>query len=471
MIYRASKSLVVVLLLLFSSSSFAQTASDPSISSSLQQILDSEFASQSALGKSFAVVFPDESVWTGVAGMSDPTIQDPIRPDHQFGFASITKTFIAAAALKLVEEGKLDLEDRISAWLSPMTYVNSGITVRQLLGHTSGLYNFTNYANLIQVLLADTSHVYTPAEVLSTFLGPPAFFAGTDARYSNSNYIMLDMIIEAAAGEPIGSYLKSNVFAPAELMDTVYPVYESPRGELATAWYDYSGDGVADNFSGFFSSTSLSSTRGAAGSIISTATDIAKWGAALYGANILAPTSKSEMLTFHNLSGQNATWTGYGLGAQRYNFGGVEAWGHSGLVTGETSLLVYSPELDVSIAMVDNNAASNHFSSALALFNYLSSVTLTGVDQEEFPTSSTPDVFPNPGIGSQKTYFEIASSDVHADRLTVFDALGREVYSSEFSRGTRVEWEPSSETPSGVYFYHLSSDQGTISSGSFLRIQ
>jgi len=447
----------------------AQTASDPVIASQLQLILDSEFSAQLATGKSFAVVFPDESVWTGVAGMSNIETQDPIRPDHNFGFASITKTFASAAIMKLVEDGVVSLDDPISRWVSPITFVNSAITVRQLLGHTSGLYNYTNYPNLLQTLLADTSHVYTPLEVLSTFLGPPVFFAGTGASYSNSNYVMLSMIIEAASGKVTGQFFKEELFEPTGLLNTVFPAYESPKGELAIPWFDFTGDGIADNYSGFFESTSVMTTRGTAGSIVSTASDIAKWGAALFGGDVLAQGSLTEIVTFHNLAGQNATWTGYGLGAQRYNFGGIEAWGHSGLVTGETSLLVYSPEMDVSIAMVDNNARSNHFSSANALLSYLSSITFTGVEDDSVPADFEVDVYPNPGFGSETITFEANTLPGTDISLTVYDVLGRRVYSANGLSEGFLEWTPDGSIPGGVYFYSLISGAEILKTGMVVR--
>jgi len=470
MLPRPTTALFFCIILFFNAEvACAQTASDPIISRQLQQILDSEFDAQAATGKSFAIVFPDESIWTGVAGMSNAAAQDPIRPDHNFGFASITKTFAAAAILKLVEKGSVNLDDPISRWISPITFVNSAITVRQLLGHTSGIYNYTNFPNLLQTLLADTSHVYTPLEILSTFLGPPVFFAGTGASYSNSNYIMLSMIIEAATGKVTGQFLKEELFEPAGLSNTVFPAYESPKGELAIPWFDYTGDGNADNYSGFFESTSVMTTRGTAGSIVSTAADIAKWGAALYGGDILSPESLSQMLTFHNLSGQNATWTGYGLGTQQYNFGGTEAWGHSGLVTGETSLLVYSPALDVSIAMVDNNARSNHFSSANALFSYLNSITFTAVENESVPSNIGLTVFPNPVGGSEKITFQIAAQSGIEMKLSIFDIRGRRVFSSNGIRGSSLEWDPGVPLPAGVYFYKLMSGNGNVVSGSVIR--
>jgi len=124
------------LLFLLSCSSNSQD----SLSNQLQNVLDSEINRDKVKGVSASIVFPDSSIWNGVSGISHDTVS--IKPDMLFAIGSITKNFVATLTLKLVEEGKLSINDPVSKWLPPYNFVDSTIIIRQLLNHTSGIYMF-----------------------------------------------------------------------------------------------------------------------------------------------------------------------------------------------------------------------------------------------------------------------------------------------------------------------------------------
>ncbi len=465
---------LLLCLLLFNSArdTQAQTAANAEVANALQQILDSEFLAQFATGKSIAIVFPDRSIWTGTAGYSVPSTQVPIQPDHLFGFASITKTYVSAAVMKLVEEGILNLDDTLSMWISPLTYVNSGITIRQLLGHTSGVYNYTNHPDLFTTIRANPQTVWQPVDILTQFIGPPAFFAGTGASYSNSNYTLTQMVIEAATGQTLGEVIRTRLLDGAELSDTFFAMHEASIGEFATTWVDVDGNGTLDNFSDLFDSPSLRSARGAAGGMVATASDVALWAQKLYSGEVLDSGSLTEVLNFHNLAGQNSTWTGYGLGAQQYSISGIEMWGHSGLVSGATSLMLYSPALDLSIALVDNNAFSNHFSTARALVAYLGSLTFTAVEDFELPSKFDSQVYPNPSPLSAAVTFEVSATITGPIYLEVFDLTGRRIYSTKVNAhpgATLISWRPEGGLTAGAYVYRIASEGQLLESGSLIR--
>ena len=111
-----------------------------SIEEKLQKVLDDGISKYDVRGVSAVVIFPDQKVWKGVSGISHDTVS--IKSNMLFAIGSITKNVVAALTLKLAEEGMLSLDDPLSKWLPAYPYVDSNITIRQLLNHTSGIYIF-----------------------------------------------------------------------------------------------------------------------------------------------------------------------------------------------------------------------------------------------------------------------------------------------------------------------------------------
>jgi len=177
----------------------------------LQETLDEKIQKYGVRGVSAAIVFPDKEVWTGTSGISHDTIS--IKSDMLFGIGSITKNVTAALALQLQEEGLLGLEDPLSKWLPTYPYVDSTITIRQLLGHTSGLYMFWDNQEIWDALKADRTKVWSPEEVLS-YIKEPYFAPGEGFRYSNTNYLLAAMIIEKATCSTLSAEFRKRFWQP-----------------------------------------------------------------------------------------------------------------------------------------------------------------------------------------------------------------------------------------------------------------
>ncbi len=139
-------------------------------------------------GASAAVVFPDGTTHLIVAGLSHDTVA--VKPNMLFAIGSITKNMVAALVLQLAEEGRLCLEDSLKRWLPPHPLIYNSITIRQLLGHTSGIYMFWENQKLWDDLIRYRDSVFTP-EVVLTYLKDPHFSPGEGFRYSNTNYLLL----------------------------------------------------------------------------------------------------------------------------------------------------------------------------------------------------------------------------------------------------------------------------------------
>jgi len=451
----------------------AQLASNASVGAGLEQVMADEWSTQSSLGFVTAVQFADDSIWTGAVGANDPGTGEPIASDMLFGFASITKTYTAAVVMKLVEEGVLTLDDRIGDWIDAITFVNANITIRQLLNHTSGVYNYTNNGDLIPAVWADPDHYWTPREILTTFLKAPAFFAGTGAAYSNSNYHLAHLVIEAATGESFADVLHDRILDPLGLQRTFLPPRDTLSGTLGTTWVDINGNGELQDYRNLLDSPASHTQKGAAGGVIAEAADIARWSRHLFNANLLSVSTVDAMRSWVNLTGQNATWTGYGLGVMRYAFGDLEVWGHSGLIHGSRSMMVYSPDLDLSVAVVDNNAALNIYQLMGRILGVLSGIAAVNVEPDSQPVPSAGKAFPNPSGAMQALTIRWAPSHAGMANLEVYDVRGRLVARDDrLVNALQDDWRmDSSALPSGsgVYFYRLILPGGTPVTGSFIQ--
>ena len=270
--------------------------------------------------------------WSGASGLPrDGTT--PLSGATPFAIASVTKTFTAAIVLQLADEGRVDLDAAVTDYLPELT-IARGVSVRQLLGHTSGIADLL--APMRNRLNAGPSRVWQPAEVLA-LVGPSRFAPGTDWSYSNTNYVIAGLLIEGVTGHPFADELERRITGPLKLLGTGVPARGALPYLLGVSWT-----------SAFWTSAMLDSD----------AADLVRWGDALYGGAILRPDTLGQMLDF------NAN--GYGLGAEQYRFGGLPAYGHSGLLRGYTTLLVHIPDADLTLAVL----AVGHVFDATALLTY-----------------------------------------------------------------------------------------------------
>ncbi len=316
----------------------------------LQRALDQIRNEHNIVGVSAALVVHGQLVWRGVSGNSFPGA--PIASDMYFDIGSAAKNFVAALILKLSEEGLLGLEDPISRWLPSYNYVDGRVTIRQLLGHTSGISNFTANQSFWDAVFRSPSRRWLPEEVLS-YIGPADFPPGASWNYSNTNYTLLGMIAERAAGCSLSTALRRRLLDPLGLTNTFLEAEEAVPGTIAHGWFDMNGDGRYDDISGIDRTSQTTATWGAGG-IVSTAADVARWSCALFEGKVLSAASLSQMLAFRDASVPPTPIVGYGLGALRAFFSGREYWGHGGDMIGYTAIMLYAPKEKVSIAVLFN---------------------------------------------------------------------------------------------------------------------
>ena len=271
-------------------------------------------------------------------GMADLDRGTRIRPDSVFRIGSMTKQFTAIAILQLVASGRIALDDPVTKFLPDYPTHGQTITVEHLLTHTSGIRNYTGKRDFWALIRRDM----TPAQLIALFRDDPMQFEpGRKWAYSNSNYILLGAILEKVSGMPYAEYLRKNVFARAGLAHTYYgdvsarvTGYEGRRGALVRA-----GEiNLAVPY--------------AAGSLLSTVDDLAKWNAAVAAGKLVDRRLVDRAWTPYNLA--NGESTGYGYGWLIGKLGGERVIHHGGKINGFTSYGLWLPDHDVYVAVLSN---------------------------------------------------------------------------------------------------------------------
>jgi CubicO group peptidase (beta-lactamase class C family) len=267
------------------------------------------------------------------------------KPEHVFRIGSVTKQFTSAAILLLVEEGKIALSDPITKFLPDYPTQGRTITIEHLLTHTSGIQSYTDMPKWRELLRKDLSL----AELIDVFKNEPMLFApGEKWRYNNSGYVLLGAIVEKAAGKPYAEFVKERIFTPLGMADTRYDVTSDliPR---RAAGYDQSRAGIVN--AQFLSMTQPH----AAGALVSTVDDLAKWDAALGEGKVVKPESLARAFTNYKLSSGNPS--GYGYGWQITSYEGLAVQEHGGGIPGFRAHVLRIPSDGVYVAVLSNLAA------------------------------------------------------------------------------------------------------------------
>jgi D-alanyl-D-alanine carboxypeptidase len=323
----------------------------------LQASLDQLRVKEAIPGVSATILFPDGSTWVGVGGLADIKAGTPVTPDTAFAIGSISKTFLAVLVLDLVADGKLRLDDSARKYV-PTLKIDRAITIRQLLDHTSGLFDFFFKPGIDRALRADRSAVWTAARTL-TYVGKPYFRPGAGWHYSNTNYLILGLIAERVGGASVASQLRERYLGPLGLSRTFYQVAEKPRGAVANG-YRFAGSkrtlppiNLADG-TRVTPFRSVVTAAGAAGSIASTSVDIAHWAHDVYSGAVLDPESFDLMVSDATATALLKARVPYGLGIQEVTVAGFRTLGHSGRLLGSQGVVRYFPDLDLTIAVLTN---------------------------------------------------------------------------------------------------------------------
>lgn len=328
-------------------------------STKLQLLLDSLQTTGNFPGLSLAIVKKDNSLIALVSGYSDKEKNRKLKTSDRMLQGSVGKTYVSAIALQLIKKGKIKLEEKVSTYLGVHEWYSkipdaAAITVRMLMNHTSGITRYEFKEQFLKDLTANPGKVWLPEELVSYVWDEKApFNAGEGWDYSDTNYILLGMIIEKVTGEKYYDLLKKNILTPFNLLNTL----PSDSRNLKGLVQGYAGD--ANEFGGkdkmigpdglFIINPQFEWTGGG---IYSTTSDLAKWGKLLYEGKVV----ETALLFSSAVPAKLGKDTKYALGVIIRSTSSGIAYGHSGFFPGYMTELFYFPEYRMSVAIQCNSS-------------------------------------------------------------------------------------------------------------------
>ena len=321
----------------------------------LQTVLTSLLADYSSahthIGLQATVILPDGKVVNCAAGCADLKKDTPLGFNHHLFIGSITKLFTAVLAMRVIEQGLLSLDDTLDKWYE---YPYAGkVNIRQLLNHTSGIPDYTQDLRFYARTIITPKIPWQPEQLVELLDGKALEYeAGTKHQYSNSNYLLLGRILEKVTGKSYYVLLRERIFTPLELQDS-YALDYSHDVSIANG-YDETIINLGRRYMGGYR-RSLESGVFAAGAILSTSTDVARFTHALFNGEIVNKQSLQSMQSFVDAPDKFIhTQVGYGLGLRKLHIGGYDLIGHTGSIPGFSGAVMHNPQDNYTLAILSN---------------------------------------------------------------------------------------------------------------------
>ncbi len=290
-------------------------------------------------GAAVAIVKNGNIIKSKAYGLASVEFNAPVTTDTVFEIGSVSKQITAAAIMLLVEDGKIDLDEKISAYLNDTPEAWENVTVRNLLTHTSGVKSYTTTGGF------ELSKRYTVEDFIDELSKYPLDFEpGSAYRYSNSGYSLLGYIIESVSGETYWEFLRERIFSPLKMDHTADrdPQFIIPNRATGYEWEKNRLVGRDYELTDLFS----------AGAIVSTIDDMAKWVIALRGQSLLQTSSKEESWKPFNLNDGKESL--YGLGWNIVDLRGQHVLRHGGQTAGFAANVSRYVDSDLSIVVLAN---------------------------------------------------------------------------------------------------------------------
>jgi D-alanyl-D-alanine carboxypeptidase len=343
-------------------------------------------------GISAAIGVGDSVAWAGTAGYSDLLRRVPVQINDRFGVGSITKTFVARVILQLVEEGKLDLDKTPQDYLDlkiVRAVPNTGTaTLRHLLNHQSGIPTWEFQEDWIRKGRGDQmelGRVWAKTETLEYCTGdllPATNEPGEKYSYSNTNYTLLGLIIEAVTGNDAAAEIRSRLLEPLGLENTFLESFEDTPGGFVRH-YHYATPGfqeVAGVHRGFpeIRPYLVESTAGnlspewVAGGMVASASDLVRWARAIRDGELLSPEMHREVFRYYPPREKGTGRSRYMQGLQRAEdyFDGHTIVGHGGATLGFSGGMYWLEDTEITVVMLANvgQMHSDFSKSPLSMF-------------------------------------------------------------------------------------------------------
>lgn len=342
----------------------------------LQTALASAYDGVDLGGVSLGIQIGNQPMVVATAGYADMEQQIAMRPFHSSQAGSITKTFVAAMIMDLAEDGILQLDQPLATWVPEFPNAQK-ITLRMLLNHTSGIPDYNTLEFYLTLLDTGYDHIWNTDELLSFMMSLPwEFEPGTNAAYSNTNYLLLSMCAQRATQSSLAQLLRQRIIQPLNLTHTFLRDMEPATAEMARGYYyDPKRDVFADAMTDLSHQVHGSCQLGDGG-LATTPEDMIRFIRALFKGQLITKESLLAMQQTHPEFG----WD-YGLGlADMQEIFGMPCWGHNGAFIWGQGILCYFPEFDASIAMLWN-VFSFDFQEDPSMFMELFAAGMNVLDQ------------------------------------------------------------------------------------------
>jgi D-alanyl-D-alanine carboxypeptidase len=330
----------------------------------INRIADEWIVSRRAVGTAVVIAQDQAVVYASGFGVQRLPSGPPVTVETTFRIASVTKQFTAAAVLRLVQQGRLSLSDRLSRYFPAFPRADN-VTLYELLTHTSGIRNYTEVIGANPLAMLTLMRAHTTAQWVDHIARQRSLYdfpPGTAWHYSNSGFFLLGAIIEKVSGEPLGVYLRDQFFAPLGMNETAIDdgsdaSHGHAEGYTHAPWSDR-----WFVWPGYISLTNA----GGAGALRSSAMDLVKWMQALMSGRAVNAKALQEMTTPARLSdGRLASANrvnldpsdpggDYGFGIRIMSFDGHTRIGHDGDIPGYQAALFTYPDDGITIAVVAN---------------------------------------------------------------------------------------------------------------------
>lgn len=315
------------------------------------------------------LVEDSDGVWVGAGGYADIENQIKFTPCHISKAASITKFLVGTLVFKLQEEGKINIDDPISDYIDNDILKKikgaDGITIKQLMNHTTGIFDVITSSDFYLAVLNNPNKNWTQEELLKYVYGvdPYPLNDPYPAHYSSTNTLLLSMCIESATGEKHSRLLRTKVLEPLGMNNTYYQGREDIPSTAAQGYFDLHNNGEINNVSNL-----ITGSGNGYGGIFSNVFDLHKFiKAVLIDKTFLSTASLNQMLNF--VQEDTDFYTGYGIikkFTDKPNYG----IGHTGRDLGYNADLFYFPERNITMIFFVNYGTNGESSLKQTFFDF-----------------------------------------------------------------------------------------------------
>lgn len=346
---------LIVLLLFASSYVRINEPTNAQTQIELDNLMKSSMAQYNAPGMILAVWVPGKGEYIKAMGVSDIKTGRKMQVSDRFRIGSNTKSVVATVVLQLVDEGKLKLDDKLITFF-PKWPNAENITIKMLLDHTSGIFDYSTTKKLLEMYEANPKKQFTPDELLNCAIDQSPYFApGKGFHYSNTNTVMLGIIIEKLTGDTLAAEIDKRIFKNLGCESSYFPVGSETNGPLSHGYMYENGKYQDYTYANI-------SWGWAAGAIISDIYDTQKIITAITDGSLLSKDLQKERMT---------SWTPYSknklkefptirYGYNIFKMGGFV--GHNGGLPGYVSYMMREPDTGITSVMMLNTQPSGEAS-------------------------------------------------------------------------------------------------------------